>query len=98
MLGGGAFKSPWGIMCGSVAYWVVHVIMVAFLLASAWAAQVRLLKIIDTFAFLFNQPYTLPFFVSPISDRPTLSTDMKLKKLYATILSMEILNGNQRLR
>jgi hypothetical protein len=98
-LGGGAFKSPWGIMCGSVAYWVVHVIMVAFLLASAWAAQVRLSlsKIIGTFAFPFNQPSTRPF-ISPIFDRPTLSTDMKLKKLYATILSMEIFDGNQRLR
>ena len=40
-LGGGAFSSPWGILCGSVAYWVVHVIMVAFLFSSAWAAQVR---------------------------------------------------------
>jgi hypothetical protein len=39
-LGGGAFKSPWGILCGSVAFWVVHVIMVAFLVSSAWAAQV----------------------------------------------------------
>jgi hypothetical protein len=39
-LGGGAFRSPWGIICGSVAYWVVHIIMVAFLMASAWAAQV----------------------------------------------------------
>lgn len=40
-LGGGAFRSPWGILCGSVAYWVVQIIMVAFLMASAWAAQVR---------------------------------------------------------
>jgi len=39
-LGGGAFPSPWGIQCGSVAFWVVHVIMVAFLFSSAWAAQV----------------------------------------------------------
>ena len=39
-LGGGSFRSPWGIQCGSVAFWVVHVIMVAFLLSSAWAAQV----------------------------------------------------------
>jgi hypothetical protein len=39
-LGGGAFKSPWGIECGSVAFWVVHVIMIAFLVSSAWAAQV----------------------------------------------------------
>lgn len=40
-LGGGAFHSPWGILCGSVAFWVVHVIMIAFLMSSAWAAQVR---------------------------------------------------------
>ena len=39
-LGGGAFKSPWGIQCGSVAFWVVHIIMIAFLVSSAWAAQV----------------------------------------------------------
>ena len=39
-LGGGAFRSPFGILCGSVAFWVVHIIMVAFLIASAWAAQV----------------------------------------------------------
>jgi Sulfite exporter TauE/SafE len=39
-LGGGAFPSPWGIECGGVAFWVVHVIMIAFLLSSAWAAQV----------------------------------------------------------
>jgi hypothetical protein len=39
-LGGGAFRSPWGIECGGVAFWVVHVIMFAFLISSAWAAQV----------------------------------------------------------
>eukprot|EP00934_Nitzschia_sp_Nitz4_P003465 Nitzschia sp. Nitz4//scaffold58_size112336//4794//6639//NITZ4_004012-RA/size112336-augustus-gene-0.0-mRNA-1//1//CDS//3329554926//3455//frame0 len=43
-LGGGAFRSPWGITCGSVAYWVVHVIMVAFLFSSAWAAQTYLIN------------------------------------------------------
>jgi hypothetical protein len=43
-LGGGAFKSPWGILCGSVAFWVVHVIMVAFLFSSAWAAQTYLVN------------------------------------------------------
>ncbi len=43
-LGGGAFRSPWGILCGSVAFWVVHVIMVAFLVSSAWAAQVSYFK------------------------------------------------------
>jgi hypothetical protein len=44
-LGGGAFRSPWGIQCGGVAFWVVHVIMVAFLISSAWAAQVRYMYI-----------------------------------------------------
>jgi hypothetical protein len=44
-LGGGAFRSPWGILCGSVAFWVVHVIMVAFLVSSAWAAQVSTLRV-----------------------------------------------------
>jgi hypothetical protein len=44
-LGGGAFHSPWGILCGSVAYWVVHVIMVAFSFSSAWAAQVGLISV-----------------------------------------------------
>ena len=44
MLGGGAYRSPFGIICGSVAYWVVQIIMVAFLLASAWAAQTYLIN------------------------------------------------------
>lgn len=39
-LGGGAFASPLGIECGGVAFWVVQVIMIAFLVSSAWAAQV----------------------------------------------------------
>ena len=47
-LGGGAFKSPWGILCGSVAFWIVHIIMVAFLISSAWAAQVG-----STYRFLW---------------------------------------------
>ncbi|CAB9510967.1 Sulfite exporter TauE/SafE family protein [Seminavis robusta] len=44
MIGGGAFPSPWGIRCGSVAFWVVQVIMVAFLVSSAWAAQTYLVN------------------------------------------------------
>jgi Sulfite exporter TauE/SafE len=40
-LGGGKFRSPWGIECGGIAFFVVHVIMIAFLISSAWAAQVR---------------------------------------------------------
>lgn len=43
-LGGGSFESPWGIRCGSMAFWIVHVIMVAFLISSAWAAQVSALS------------------------------------------------------
>lgn len=39
MVGGGAYESPWDIVCGSVAFWVVHVIMIAFLIASAWMAH-----------------------------------------------------------
>ena len=39
MVGGGAYNSPWGIRCGGVSFWVVHVIMFAFLIAFAWAAQ-----------------------------------------------------------
>lgn len=46
-LGGGAFRSPWGILCGSVAFWVVHVIMVAFLVSSAWAAQVSYFRNVE---------------------------------------------------
>jgi Sulfite exporter TauE/SafE len=44
MIGGGAFPSPWGIRCGSLAFWVVQVIMVAFLVSSAWAAQTYLVN------------------------------------------------------
>jgi uncharacterized membrane protein YfcA len=44
MVGGGAFQSPWGIVCGSVAFWVVEVIMGAFLVASAWVAQTYLVN------------------------------------------------------
>ena len=44
MVGGGAFQSPWGIVCGSVAFWVVEVIMAAFLVASAWIAQTYLVN------------------------------------------------------
>lgn len=43
-MGGGAFKSPWGIECGGLAFWIVHVIMIAFLVASAWAAQTYLVN------------------------------------------------------
>lgn len=42
MVGGGAYQSPWGIRCGGLAFWVVHVIMAGFLVASAWAAQTYL--------------------------------------------------------
>jgi hypothetical protein len=39
MVGGGSYKSPWDIRCGSTAFWTVHVIMVAFLIASAWISH-----------------------------------------------------------
>jgi Sulfite exporter TauE/SafE len=40
MVGGGPyFTSPWGIECASLSFWIVHIIMIAFLVASAWAAQ-----------------------------------------------------------
>jgi len=42
MVGGGAFESPWGIICGSFSYWIVHVCLVAFLIACGWAAQTYL--------------------------------------------------------
>ena len=43
MVGGGQFESPWNIQCGSISYWVIHVCMVAFLIASAWMAQTYLI-------------------------------------------------------
>jgi uncharacterized membrane protein YfcA len=39
MVGGGQYKSPWDIQCGSVAFYTVQCCMIAFLIASAWAAQ-----------------------------------------------------------
>jgi uncharacterized membrane protein YfcA len=39
MVGGGSYESPWDIQCNSTAFWVVHAIMVAFLIGTAWAAQ-----------------------------------------------------------
>jgi hypothetical protein len=41
--GGGGNKSPWGIKCGSPAFWTIHAIMIGFLIASAWAAQTYLI-------------------------------------------------------
>mmetsp|Transcript_26303 Transcript_26303/g.72263 ORF Transcript_26303/g.72263 Transcript_26303/m.72263 type:complete len:502 (+) Transcript_26303:281-1786(+) len=52
-LGGGAFRSPWGIQCGGVAFWVVHIIMIAFLISSAWAAQVCVLFQFISFSSFF---------------------------------------------
>lgn len=43
MVGGGVFHSPWGIACGSLEFWGVHLIMAVFLIASAWAAQTYLI-------------------------------------------------------
>ena len=39
MVGGGAYESPLQIDCGSALFWVVHIIMILFLVCSAWAAQ-----------------------------------------------------------
>jgi uncharacterized membrane protein YfcA len=39
MVGGGSYESPWDIQCNSTAFWVVHAIMIAFLIGTAWAAQ-----------------------------------------------------------
>lgn len=44
MVGGGGFVSPWGIRCGGIAFWVVHVIIGACLVACAWAAQIYLVN------------------------------------------------------
>jgi len=44
MVGGGGFVSPWGIRCGGIAFWVVHVIIAACLVAFAWAAQIYLVN------------------------------------------------------
>jgi Sulfite exporter TauE/SafE len=65
-LGGGAFRSPWGIECGGLAFWVVHVIMVAFLISSAWAAQVSMAGILGLILIILHQgehiAYMFPFF------------------------------------
>ena len=44
MVGGGGFDSPWGIRCGGIAFWVVHAIIAACLVAFAWAAQIYLVN------------------------------------------------------
>jgi uncharacterized membrane protein YfcA len=44
MVGGGAFVSPWGIQCGGIAFWVVHVIMASCLIAFAWGAHTYLVN------------------------------------------------------
>lgn len=44
MVGGGGFVSPWGIRCGGIAFWVVHVIIAACLVACAWSAQIYLVN------------------------------------------------------
>jgi hypothetical protein len=88
-LGGGAFRSPWGIQCGSVAFWVVHVIMVAFLISSAWAAQV---SGVDT---KFNLIFWLALNISLLPCyRRIYLIGTKSKKLFALIMFMVILNGN----
>jgi hypothetical protein len=95
-LGGGAFKSPWGIQCGGVAFWVVHVIMIAFLIASAWAAQVRcvLLAFIGCVLPSTVQYSNIFALSSSSSFRLILSIDMKSKRLFALTMYTGILNGN----
>lgn len=44
MIGGGDFKSPWGIPCGGVEFWLAQVVMAACLIASAWAGQTYLVN------------------------------------------------------
>lgn len=39
MVGGDEYNGPWDIKCGSYSFWVVHIIMVAFLVASSWVAH-----------------------------------------------------------
>jgi uncharacterized membrane protein YfcA len=39
MVGGGSYGSPWGITCNSWLFWMVHVIMIVFLVISAWVAH-----------------------------------------------------------
>jgi Sulfite exporter TauE/SafE len=39
MAGGGENKSPWDVACGSTAFWIIHALMIIFLVSTAWAAQ-----------------------------------------------------------
>jgi uncharacterized membrane protein YfcA len=39
MVGGGSYGSPWGITCNSWLFWMVHVMMIVFLVISAWVAH-----------------------------------------------------------
>ena len=43
MVGGGGIESPWGIACGSAAFWTIHAIMLGFLMVAAWSAQAYLI-------------------------------------------------------
>jgi len=43
MVGGDGVESPWGIVCGSPAFWTIHAVMICFLVAAAWAAQTYLI-------------------------------------------------------
>ena len=42
-IGGGSYKSPFGIECGSASFWMMHVVMIGFLILSTWAAQTYLI-------------------------------------------------------
>ena len=43
MVGGGGIESPWGIVCGSPAFWTIHAVMLGFLMVAAWSAQAYLI-------------------------------------------------------
>lgn len=43
MKGGGAFKSPLGIKCGSKSFWVANLLMLGWILVVSWMARRRLL-------------------------------------------------------
>ena len=43
IIGGGGFSSPLGIECGSTSFWMMHVVMIGFLVVTTWATQTYLI-------------------------------------------------------
>jgi uncharacterized membrane protein YfcA len=43
VIGGGGYSSPLGIECGSSSFWMMHVVMIGFLIVTTWAAQTYLI-------------------------------------------------------